>query len=130
MSQNRDTLDPHHPHEPEIEPVYDDEGRCLVCKAIVAARDEGFESGFRRCEQVPTWHLTGDLEWLEFAISDYIVRWGQHLPGVEDYAGIPTAVANMAMTVIRKNIRRVEPPSRPPTSATPNDAPTETPHST
>lgn len=52
--------------------------------------------------------LVGDLGWLEFAIADYIVRWGQHLPGVhpDTIAGTPTAVANMAMTVIRKNLRR------------------------
>lgn len=49
--------------------------------------------------------LAGDLDALEFAIADYIVRWGQHLDGVGDsITGLPCAVANMAMTVIRKNI--------------------------
>ena len=50
--------------------------------------------------------LAGDLEWLEYAIADYISKWGGHLPGVERHglAGTPVAAANMAMTVIRKNI--------------------------
>lgn len=50
--------------------------------------------------------LIGDLDGLEYAIADYIVRWGQHLDGVngDTIAGLPCAVANMAMTVIRKNI--------------------------
>lgn len=50
--------------------------------------------------------LVGDLNVLEYAIADYIVRWGQHLDGVdgESIAGTPCAVANMAMTVIRKNL--------------------------
>jgi hypothetical protein len=50
--------------------------------------------------------IRGDLGWLEYAIADYIVRWGQHLPGVhpDTTAGTPCAVANMAMTVIRKSI--------------------------
>lgn len=49
--------------------------------------------------------LKGDLDGMEFAIADYIVKWGQHLDGVGDtIAGLPCAVANMAMTVIRKNI--------------------------
>lgn len=50
--------------------------------------------------------LQGDLEGLEFAIANYIARWGQHLDGVHpgSLAGTPVAVANMAMTVIRKNI--------------------------
>lgn len=56
--------------------------------------------------------LAGDLGWLEYAIADYVARWGEHFTG-EPYldefggpniAGIPTAVANMAMTVIRKNL--------------------------
>lgn len=50
--------------------------------------------------------LQGDLNALEYAIADYIVRWGQHLPGVhaDTIAGTPCSVANLAMTVIRKNL--------------------------
>jgi len=50
--------------------------------------------------------LAGDLEWMEYAIADYIRLWGRHLDGVDGstIAGLPCAVANMAMTVIRKNI--------------------------
>ena len=32
-----DGYDPRHPHEPEIPPVVDDKGRCLVCGLIVRA---------------------------------------------------------------------------------------------
>lgn len=31
MSEPINTFDPRHPHEPEIAPVFDGEGRCLVC---------------------------------------------------------------------------------------------------
>ena len=55
--------------------------------------------------------LAGDLDWLEYAIADYVAKWGEHLTGQPyqgefgtNIAGIPCAVANMAMTVIRKNI--------------------------
>lgn len=55
--------------------------------------------------------LVGDLDWLEYAIADYVAKWGEHLTGVPyqgefgtNLAGMPTAVANMAMTVIRKNL--------------------------
>ena len=51
--------------------------------------------------------LHGDLDWLEYAIADYIAKWGEHLTGRPydgNIAGIPCATANMAMTVIRKNI--------------------------
>lgn len=50
--------------------------------------------------------LQGNLDTLEYAIADYIQRWGAHLDGVTpgSIAGTPCAVANMAMTVIRKNI--------------------------
>lgn len=57
------------------------------------------------------WVLVGDLDWIEYAIADYIAMWGEHLTGQPyigefgpNIAGIPTAAANMAMTVIRKNI--------------------------
>lgn len=55
------------------------------------------------------WVLVGNLDDLEYAIADYIYRYGQHLPGVnsDTIAGTPVAAANMAMTVIRKNVRRV-----------------------
>lgn len=55
--------------------------------------------------------LCGDLEGLEFAIADYVAKWGQHFTGQPymgefgpNLAGMPTGVANMAMTVIRKSI--------------------------
>lgn len=55
--------------------------------------------------------LCGDLDALEFAIADYVAKWGQHITGQPyqgeygtNIAGIPYAVANMAMTVIRKNL--------------------------
>ena len=56
--------------------------------------------------------LCGDLDNLEYAIADYVAKWGEHLTGqpyLDEFggpniAGIPCAVANMAMTVIRKNI--------------------------
>lgn len=53
------------------------------------------------------WLLRGDLDSIESAIAWYIQTWGQHLPGVaEDHtAGVPTATANMAMSVIRKNVK-------------------------
>lgn len=58
--------------------------------------------------------LVGDLHYLEYAIADYIAKWGEHLTGrpyMGEFgpaiAGMPTSVANMAMTVIRKNL---EPP--------------------
>jgi hypothetical protein len=64
------------------------------------------------------WILTGDLDGLEYAIADYIARWGEHFTGKPyigefgpNIAGIPTACANMAMTVIRKNVTRVPSPS-------------------
>jgi hypothetical protein len=57
-----------------------------------------------------------DLGWLELAIADYIAKWGEHWTGVPymgefgpSLAGLPTAMANMAMTVIRK--RLVDAPS-------------------
>ena len=55
------------------------------------------------------WLLRGDLDSIEAAIAWYIQTWGQHLPGVhpEHTAGVPVATANMAMTVIRKNVRRI-----------------------
>lgn len=55
--------------------------------------------------------LVGGLDWLEYAIADYVAKWGEHLTGKPyigefgpNIAGMPTAVANMAMTVIRKNL--------------------------
>ena len=51
--------------------------------------------------------LLGDLDTLEFAIADYIARWGEQWTGRRydgNIAGLPCAVANMAMTVIRKNL--------------------------
>ena len=61
------------------------------------------------------WMLTGDLDWLEYAMADYMAKWGEHFTGVPyegefgvNLAGIPTAFANMAMTVIRKNVQPVE----------------------
>jgi len=55
--------------------------------------------------------LVGDLGGLEYAIADYVAKWGEHFTGVPylgefgpNLAGIPTGVANMAMTVIRKNL--------------------------
>lgn len=51
--------------------------------------------------------LRGDLGWLEYAIADYIARRGEHLTGRPydgSTAGIPCATANMAMSVIRKNL--------------------------
>lgn len=50
--------------------------------------------------------MLGDLDEIESAIVWYIHRWGQHLPGVwpDTAAGTPVATANMAGTVIRKNV--------------------------
>jgi hypothetical protein len=55
--------------------------------------------------------LVGDLDALEYAIADYVAKWGEHLTGrpyLDEFgpniAGLPCAVANMAMTVIRKNL--------------------------
>jgi hypothetical protein len=55
--------------------------------------------------------LVGDLGWLEYAIADYVAKWGTNWTGQPymgefgpNLAGMPTAVANMAMTVIRKNL--------------------------
>lgn len=55
--------------------------------------------------------LVGDLDALEYAIADYIAKWGEHLTGRPyqgefgtNIAGIPCAAANMAMSVIRKNL--------------------------
>lgn len=56
--------------------------------------------------------LVGDLEALEYAVADYVAKWGTNLTGkpyLDEFggpniAGIPCAVANMAMTVIRKNL--------------------------
>lgn len=111
VEQVEASADPRHSHEPEIRPILDDEGRCLVCVALLAAQRDGFDAGMASVEREPLWLLTGDLEWLEFAIADYVWKWGQHLPGVhpEHTAGTPVAVANMAMSVIRKNVRRIEP---------------------
>lgn len=105
-----DAFSPHHPHEPEMLPILDDEGRCLVCCLTEKARGDGFDQGLSAARREPQWLLSGDLEWLEYAIADYVWRWGQHLPGVhrDHSAGVPVAVANMAMTVIRKNVQRIE----------------------
>jgi hypothetical protein len=104
---------PIHPHEFDhgIPPIIMEDGHCAVCRALVRAEERGVEKGIATADRTPLWLLEGDLEWLEYAISDYIWRWGQHLPGVHptSWAGTPTAVANMAMTVIRKSIRRIEP---------------------
>lgn len=58
--------------------------------------------------------LVGDLGWLEYAIADYIAKWGENWTGKPylgefgpNIPGMPTAMANMAATVVRKNIRRV-----------------------
>lgn len=56
--------------------------------------------------------LEGDLNHLEYAIADYVARWGEHFTGrpyIDEFggpaiAGLPVAVANMAMTVIRKSL--------------------------
>lgn len=59
--------------------------------------------------EADVWTLRGDLDGIEYAIADYIWRSGQHLDGVnpDSIAGVPVATANMAMTVIRKNVTRV-----------------------
>jgi N-methylhydantoinase A/oxoprolinase/acetone carboxylase beta subunit len=61
--------------------------------------------------------LVGDLEYLEYAIADYVARLGEHWTGKPymgkfgpNIAGLPVAVANMAMTVIRKNLEPARPP--------------------
>lgn len=109
-----DIYDPRHPHEPEVPPTFDDEGRCLVCKGLHEATERAFEDGIRRALMDPLWLLRGNLDSLEFAIADHIQRYGQHLPGVQRHttAGVPTAAANMAMSVIRKNVQRIDPPRR------------------
>ena len=28
------------------------------------------------------WMLTGDLDWLEYAMADYMAKWGEHFTGV------------------------------------------------
>lgn len=55
--------------------------------------------------------VEGDLNWLEYAIADYVAQWGTNFTGQPymgkfgpNIAGLPVAVANMAMTVIRKNV--------------------------
>lgn len=70
--------------------------------------------------------VQGDLDWLEYAIADHVAKYGEHLTGRPydgNIAGIPCAVANMAMSVIRKNIvgQWSEPPNTPPPP--PADAP-------
>jgi hypothetical protein len=107
-----DGFDPRHPHEPEVPPAFDDEGRCLVCKGLVEAGHEGFANGVRRALLDPLWLLRGDLDALESAMAHYMWEWGQHLPGVHEdtSAGAPTAFANMAMSVIRRNVQRIDPP--------------------
>lgn len=104
-----DEVNPLHPHEPEVPPTFDDEGRCLVCRALVLAEGDGFRAGFSRAQSQPWWLLMGDLDILEGMIAGYIWQYGQHLPGVNGdcIAGTPVAAANMAMSVIRKNLRRV-----------------------
>jgi hypothetical protein len=110
LSDEQAGFDPHHPHEPEVLPTFDDEGRCLVCHALEVAKEEGWEQGVAQVRAQPLWLLTGDLEWLEYATADYIAKWGTQWTGRPydgNTAGLACAVANMAMTVIRKNIRRV-----------------------
>jgi hypothetical protein len=59
---------------------------------------------------VPVYRLdlnSEDLNWLEFAIAEYIARWGANWTGRPydgSTDGLPCAVANMAMTVIRKRM--------------------------
>lgn len=103
-----DGFSPLHPHEPEVPPTLDDEGRCLVCRAMVLSEHEGFKAGFERAKAAPLWLLFGDLDGLESDIAQYIRARGTHLPGVnpDTIAGVPTATANMAMSVIRRNVRR------------------------
>ncbi len=38
MSSTEATFDPRHPHEPEIPPTFDAEGRCLICGLTVRLR--------------------------------------------------------------------------------------------
>lgn len=87
-------------------------GMCIDCERQEPEEDSEclVRAAVNACRQRQLWLLEGDLDALEFAISDYIWRWGQHLPGVhqETRAGTPVAVANMAMTVIRKNVQRIE----------------------
>jgi hypothetical protein len=71
----------------------------------------------------PTHTLVGDLGWLEYAIADYIAKWGEHWTGRPylgefgpNIPGMPTAMANMAMTVIRKNLADVDRPAGGPTT--------------
>lgn len=99
---------PLHPHEPDVPPTLDDEGRCLVCRHMVLAEGQGFSAGFERARREPLWLLMGDLDGLESDIAQYIRARGQHLPGVrpDSIAGVPVATANMAMSVIRRNVRR------------------------
>lgn len=68
--------------------------------------------------------LCGDLEALEYAIADYVAKWGQHFTnkpymgeGGPNIAGMPTAVANMAMTVIRRNLLATWEEAPPPDTA-------------
>jgi hypothetical protein len=112
MTEQADGVSTRHPHEPDVPPTLDGEGRCLVCLALVRAEGEGFNVGYTRASSAPLWLLAGDLDTLEAVIADYVWNYGQHLPGVnpDGIAGTPVAVANMAMSVIRKNIRRVDAP--------------------
>lgn len=62
-----------------------------------------------------SWTITltpRELEWFEFAVADYVAKWGEHLTGRPyigefgpNLAGLPTAVGNMAGTVLRKLVR-------------------------
>ena len=98
-----------HPHEPDVLPVLDGEGRCLVCKALIEAETLGWNRGYSSAIDAPLWLLRGDLNLLESMIAEHIWSFGQHLPGVQPdgIAGTPVAAANMAMDVIRKNVKRL-----------------------
>lgn len=59
-----------------------------------------------------SWTMTftsEDFDRFEFAVADYVAKWGEHLTGRPymgdlgpNLAGMPTAVGNMAGTVLRK----------------------------
>ena len=40
MAEPANLYSPHHPHEPEVAPVLDPEGRCLVCAFAIQQRQE------------------------------------------------------------------------------------------
>jgi hypothetical protein len=74
-----DEYSPLHPHEPGLPPVFDDEGRCLVCCRLEEAFEAGQEMRYR--EDVGEGIVIGQEEWmlryyslLEDVVSFHLLR--------------------------------------------------------